>query len=76
MMEKIGKGAFGDVFLSQEKVTGLLCVVKKVLKRRIKEQKLEEHLLREIKIQSYLRHKHIASLYCFFSDKDYIYLVV
>lgn len=38
--------------------------------------KLEQHLLREIKIQSYLNHKHITSLYGFFDDQSYIYLII
>lgn len=54
----------------------MICVVKVLSKERIKEQKLEEHVLREIKIQSYLCHKHLVALYGVFDDKNKIYLVM
>ena len=38
--------------------------------------KVEEHLLREIKIQSFLKHRHLTSLYGFFSDENYVYLIL
>lgn len=67
-MDKIGKGAFGDVYMAQEKVTGFLCVIKKLQKKKLVELKLEEQLVREIKIQSFLSHRHLTSLYGFFRD--------
>jgi serine/threonine protein kinase len=36
MIEKLGKGSFGDVFLAEEKNIGLLCVIKKILKKKIR----------------------------------------
>lgn len=33
-------------------------------------------ILREIKIQSFLTHRHITNLYGFFDDDEYIYLVM
>ena len=32
--------------------------------------------MREIKIQSYMNHRHITSLYGIFDDKDKIYLIL
>jgi serine/threonine protein kinase len=40
-MDKLGKGAFGDVFIAQEKISGFICVIKKLSKKKIKEHKLE-----------------------------------
>ena len=37
VIEKIGKGAHGDVFLVREKKSKFICVIKKLLKKRIKE---------------------------------------
>lgn len=37
--DKMGKGAFGDVFIAREKQLGFMCVLKKMTKKRIKEQK-------------------------------------
>lgn len=36
VIEKLGKGAFGDVFLVQEKLTKFICVLKILNKNRIK----------------------------------------
>ena len=41
IVEKIGKGAYGDVFLAQEKKTCFLCVIKTISKQRIKDKNLE-----------------------------------
>ena len=45
-------------------------------KKRIRDAKVEEHILREIKIQSYLNHPHLTSLYGYFHDQEYLYLVL
>lgn len=68
-MEKIGRGNFGSVFLAREKESKMLCVLKCLSKKKIKEEGLEEHVMREIKIQTFLNHPHIAPLYGFFDDK-------
>jgi serine/threonine protein kinase len=36
-LDKIGKGSFGDVYMAQEKLTGFLVVIKKLLKKKIAE---------------------------------------
>lgn len=76
MLDKLGKGAFGEVFAAQEKQLGFMCVIKKMSKRRIREAKVEEHIIREIKLQSYLNHSHCTSLYGYFHDEDSLYLVL
>ena len=76
LLEKLGKGAFGEVFMAQEKHTGFVCVIKKMSKKRIREKKVEEHILREIKIQFYLNHPLLTALFGCFHDQDYIYLVL
>ena len=40
IIEKIGKGAYGDVFLAQEKETRTLYVIKTLSKLKIKQEKL------------------------------------
>lgn len=37
MGDKLGKGAFGDVFVAREKNLGFMCVLKKMSKKRIKD---------------------------------------
>ena len=75
-MEKIGKGTYGDVFLAQDRKTRFLCVIKALSKKKIKEMQLEEHVFREIKIQFYLKHRHLTSLFGVFDDKNKIYLIM
>lgn len=76
IIEKIGKGAHGDVFLAREKKSRFLCVIKKLLKKRIKDLKIEEHIVREIKIQGYLSHRNIEPLYGVFEDEDSVNLIM
>ncbi len=33
-------------------------------------------MIRELKIQIYLNHKHLTSMYGYFHDKDHIYLIL
>jgi len=76
LVSKLGKGAFGEVFIAVERVLGFVCVIKKMSKKRIREAKVEEHIIREIKLQTYLNHSHITSLYGYFHDEDHLYLVL
>lgn len=41
IVEKLGRGTYGDVFLVKEKRTKFLCVLKSLSKKSIKEKKLE-----------------------------------
>lgn len=75
-MDKLGKGAFGEVFVAQEKNLGWMCVIKKMSKKRIREAKVEEHIIREIKLQTYLNHSHLTALYGYFHDEDHLYLIL
>jgi serine/threonine protein kinase len=62
--------------MAQEKNIGFICVIKKMSKQRIRDTKVEEHILREIKIQSYLNHGNLTALYGYFQDEEYLYLVL
>ena len=74
--KKLGKGQFGEVFLVKHKLTGFICALKIIPKTVIKEEKVEDQLVREIKIQSYLRNKNLVALYGFFSDYSNVYLLM
>ncbi len=76
LLDKLGKGAFGEVFMAQEKHTGFICVIKKMSKKRIRERQVEEHVLREIKIQFYLSHPLLTALFGCFHDAEHIYLIL
>ena len=64
------------MFFAREKKLGFMCVLKKMSKKQIKELKREEHVIRELKIQIYLNHKHLTAMHGYFHDKDYIYLIL
>ena len=51
-------------------------MIKALSKKKIKDLGLEEHVFREIKIQSYVKHRHLTTLYGFFHDENKIYLVL
>ena len=76
LLEKLGKGAFGDVYIAQQKKIGFVCVIKKMSKKRIKDAKVEQHILRQIKIQSCLNHKNLTSLFGYFHDEENLYLIL
>jgi aurora kinase len=37
---------------------------------------VENHILREIKIQSYLAHNNLTALFGYFHDEDFLYLII
>jgi serine/threonine protein kinase len=50
--------------------------MKQIKKQKIIENKMQEQLLMEIKMQFYLNHPNILKLYGVFSDEAYIYLIL
>ncbi len=45
-------------------------------KKQLKEARMEEQLLSEIKLQMYMRHPNVLKMYGFFSDLKKIYLLL
>ena len=50
--------------------------LKAISKKIIREKSIEEQLIREIKIQFYLRHPGVVELYGMFHDKENVYLLM
>ncbi|KAK9871404.1 hypothetical protein WA026_011657 [Henosepilachna vigintioctopunctata] len=73
---RLGRGKFGRVFLAREKKTGYLVAMKTLLKREIVKEHVETQILREIEIQSRLKHPNILQMLCWFHDDYRIYLVL
>lgn len=46
LLDKLGKGAFGDVYMAQQKNIGFICVIKKMSKKRIRDTQVQQHILR------------------------------
>lgn len=69
MFKKLGQGKFGKVLLMIHKYLGFACALKIMNKEKIKQQNVIDQLYYEIKIQSYLKHPHLVSLYGMFHDE-------
>ncbi|KAJ3648858.1 hypothetical protein Zmor_020629 [Zophobas morio] len=73
---RLGRGKFGRVYVARERKTGFVVALKTLLKREIVKGNVERQILREIEIQSHLKHPNILQLLCWFHDGYRIYLVV
>ena len=71
----LGRGKFGRVYLAHEKHTKFM-VAKKVMFMSELVKGSEKQLLREVEIQSRLKHPHILRLYTWFHDERRIYLAL
>lgn len=74
--KKLGRGRFGNVFMVEDLVTGFLLAIKIVNKAQLKQAKMEDQLLMEIKLQTFMDHPNILKLYSFFHDESNIYLLL
>ena len=72
----LGRGKFGRVFLAREKNTHYMVALKTLYKNELMKSRVEKQALREIEIQSHLRHPHILQLFTYFHDTKRIYLVL
>ncbi|KAK4882006.1 hypothetical protein RN001_005325 [Aquatica leii] len=73
---RLGRGKFGRVFIAREKQTGYIVALKTLLKKEIVKSNVERQVLREIEIQSHLKHPNILELLTWFHDDFRIYLVL
>ena len=62
--------------MALETKLGLLCVIKRLSKKRINENGGQERVLAEIKIGCFVDHPHLTSLYGYFTDEQYVYLIM
>ncbi|XP_063901899.1 aurora kinase B-like isoform X2 [Zophobas morio] len=73
---RLGRGKFGRVYVARERKTGFVVALKTLLKRELVKGNVEKQILREIEIQSHLKHPNILQLLCWFHDSYRIYLAV
>ncbi|KAF2902762.1 hypothetical protein ILUMI_03427 [Ignelater luminosus] len=73
---RLGRGKFGRVFIAREKQTGDIVALKTLLKKELVKGRVERQVLREIEIQSHLKHPNILELLTFFHDDFRIYIVL
>ncbi|CAG9760968.1 unnamed protein product [Ceutorhynchus assimilis] len=72
----LGRSKFGRVFLAREKRSGYIVALKTLLKKEIVEGHVEKQTMREIEIQSHLKHPNILQLLAWFHDSHRIYLIL
>lgn len=62
----LGKGKFGQVFLSRHHEAGFVAAIKKIVKSKVVEYKMIDQLCTEIRLHSCLDHPNIVKFYGFF----------
>ncbi|XP_014206106.1 aurora kinase B-like [Copidosoma floridanum] len=72
----LGEGKFGRVYLAIEKKTKIVVALKSLNKFELINNGIEKQVLREIDIQSHLKHHRILELLTHFDDNEKIYLVL
>ncbi|KAL6554930.1 hypothetical protein OROGR_006188 [Orobanche gracilis] len=72
----IGRGAFGEVRLCREKVSGNIYAMKKLKKSEMLKKGQVEHVKAERNLLAEVASDYIVKLYCSFQDAEYLYLVM
>lgn len=74
--KSLGEGKFGIVYQATHKPTGWLYAIKKVPKEMIKSHYMIDQFILELKLQAFLYHENILTLFTCFDDKNAVYLVL
>jgi aurora kinase B len=72
----LGRGKFGRVYLARDRYCHLIVAIKVLYKSEIRKSRVEHQVLREIEIQTHLKHPNILRLRTYFDDEKRIYLVL
>lgn len=72
----MGRGKFGRVYVAREVHSQFMVAMKIMFKSELTKGRVERQVLREIEIQSRLKHPHILRLYTWFHDEKRIYLAL
>ncbi|KAL1132236.1 hypothetical protein AAG570_010193 [Ranatra chinensis] len=72
----LGRGKFGRVYMAREKTTKLIVAVKTLFKSELVEHHMQHQFLREVEIQTHLKHPNVLSLLTYFYDQKRIFLVL
>jgi len=72
----LGKGKFGNVYLARTKEFHIPVALKILFKSQVSKCNVEHQVIREIEIQSHLKHPNILRLHNYFHDDKRIYLIL
>lgn len=76
LTHKTNLGKFGRVWLAREKKTQFIVAMKILFKSELIKGKVEKQVLRELEIQSRLKHPNILRLYTWFHDERKIFIAL
>ncbi|XP_054790628.1 uncharacterized protein LOC129296054 isoform X2 [Prosopis cineraria] len=76
LLTMIGKGAFGEVRVCREKMTGNVYAMKKLKKSEMLRRGQVEHVRAERNLLAEVDSNCIVKLYCSFQDDEYLYLIM
>ncbi|ALC38687.1 ial [Drosophila busckii] len=72
----LGRGKFGRVYLARERHSHYMVAMKVLFKNELRQGNVQRQVLREIEIQSRLKHPNILRLLTWFHDESRIYLAL
>ncbi|KAE9619718.1 hypothetical protein Lal_00038116 [Lupinus albus] len=72
----LGRGKFGRVYVARERKSKYVVALKIIFKEQIKKHKIDHQLVREMEIQTSLRHPNILRLYGWFHDDERVFLIL
>ena len=75
LLNIIGKGAFGNVYLGKDKTTKEYYAVKLISKKSLKNSELLEYFNNEVSVLKKIDHPNIIKFKGLFENKDYYYLL-
>jgi serine/threonine protein kinase len=77
VIKRLGKGKYGDVFLTQHKHSRIVCALKIIAKDVIlKEDEGINQFIREATIQTFLTNPYIIEMWGIFCDAQNMYLIL
>jgi calcium-dependent protein kinase len=77
-LNKLGDGLYGEVYKVQNKITGQLCALKKMIKKEKEKPSIEDEMevLNEIEMMKKMDHPNIVKIFQFYNTKDAYYIVM
>jgi len=72
----MGRGKFGRVYLAREKTSHAVVALKMLFKSELIKGGMQHQVLREIEIQSHLKHPNVLQMLTYFYNSKHIFLVL
>lgn len=76
IVQKLGKGAFGNVFKAQAKSTKKVYAIKEIEKKKIRDGNMLSQVKLETRLMYAINHKNVIGLYNHFETDLAVYLVL